>query len=101
TARIPGSVSSLREVADLPYVLAGLIGALGVLTIGFGLLLTVRHRRHELGVLRALGFRPGDARRAVHWQGVLTAAAGLVVGVPLGIVLGRQLWATIASSVGV
>ena len=101
TARIPGSVSSLREVAELPYVLAGLIGALGVLTIGFGLLLTVRHRRHELGVLRALGFRPGDARRAVHWQGVLTAAAGLVVGVPLGIVLGRQLWAMIASSVGV
>jgi ABC-type lipoprotein release transport system permease subunit len=98
-ARIPGKVTSLGEVDELPVVLAALVGVLGLLTIGFGLVLAVRQRRHELGVLRALGFRPGDARGAVHWQAIVTALAGLGAGVPVGVVVGRQVWTLIAGVV--
>ena len=57
---------------------------------------TVRRRRHDLAVLRSIGFTRRQTRGAIAWQATLLAVAGIVVGVPLGIATGRLAWRWLA-----
>jgi len=59
---------------------------------------TVRRRRPDLAILRSLGFTGLDARVAIAWQSTLLAMAGVIVGVPLGIIVGRLMWKQLAES---
>jgi ABC-type lipoprotein release transport system permease subunit len=52
-----------------------------------------------LALLKALGFTPRQLARVVAWQASVTALAGVIVGVPLGILIGRQLWTLFARSI--
>ena len=36
---------------------------------------------------------------AIAWQSTVAALVGVVIGVPLGIMVGRQLWVTFARSI--
>ena len=71
---------------------------IAVATVAHALVTTVRRRKHDLAVLRAMGLTRRDSRLAIVWQSTLLAIVGLVVGVPLGIVVGRYLWRQIADS---
>ena len=46
--------------------------------------------------MKALGFAPRQLAAVVAWQSTITALVGVVVGVPVGIILGRQLWTLFA-----
>ena len=65
------------------------------------LIVGVRRRRRDFGVLRALGFRPRDVGASVSWQAVAIALLGSVVGLFLGLLLARFMWARVAASIGV
>ena len=67
-------------------------------TVAHALVTTVRRRRHDLAVLRSIGFTRPNTRFAVAWQATIFAIAGLVFGVPLGIVTGRVLWRRLADA---
>jgi ABC-type antimicrobial peptide transport system permease subunit len=54
-----------------------------------------------MGLLKALGFVNRQIVASVAWQATALVAVGIVVGVPLGIVLGRQVWSTFANNLGV
>jgi ABC-type lipoprotein release transport system permease subunit len=56
----------------------------------------VRRRRRDLAMLRALGFTSRQLRSVVAWQASVNGLVGIVVGVPLGILLGRWLWTLFA-----
>jgi ABC-type lipoprotein release transport system permease subunit len=49
--------------------------------------------------LKALGFSPRQLAAVVAWQSTVTAIVGVIVGVPLGIVIGRQLWTVFARNI--
>ena len=49
-------------------------------------------------MLRSLGFTRPQSRLAIAWQATLIAVAGIVIGVPLGIVAGRLVWRSLADS---
>jgi hypothetical protein len=97
-AALPVAVASLRDLRVLPFSLAIFFGLLAIATVAHALVTTVRRRRHDLAVLRALGFTRRNARVAIAWQSTLIAIMGLVVGIPLGIVTGRLLWKQLAES---
>jgi len=59
----------------------------------------VRRRRRDLAMLRALGFKSRQLRAAVAWQASMNGLVGVVVGIPLGIVLGRWLWTLFARDI--
>ncbi|HEY3239355.1 MAG TPA: ABC transporter permease, partial [Acidimicrobiia bacterium] len=59
-----------------------------------------RRRRRELAVLRAVGFTGGEVRAAVRWQAAIIAMVAGVVGLPVGIVLGRLAWTALADRLG-
>ena len=97
----PGSVEALRRVLPAPVVLAAVLTLL--LLVGCGLLvtITVRARRRDLAVLRALGARPRQLQTTVHWQATLVAATVVILGVPLGIIAGRSVVQQLTSTLGI
>jgi ABC-type lipoprotein release transport system permease subunit len=93
-------VLNLQNVDRLPLILSGLVTLLGVATIGNTLFTSVRRRRRDLAVLKAIGFRPRQVAGVVAWQATTFSVVALVVGIPVGIVAGRWAWNAVASGIG-
>jgi predicted permease len=70
-------------------VFAGAAAVLAAVGLYSTLTRRVVERRREIGVRMALGARPGQVRRLFLFEGIYLAAAGLVLGVPLALLLGR------------
>ena len=66
--------------------------------LGHVLRTTVRRRRHDLTVARALGFGPLQVAACVSWQAVTVSLVSLLLGIPLGIAAGRWSWRRVADS---
>ena len=69
--------------------------------LGLTLLASVRRRRRDLALLKTIGFTRRQLAVAVAWQSSVAVAAGTVVGVPVGIALGRFLWDLFAAQISV
>lgn len=95
---VPQDVLNLRNVRPLPRALAGFLVLLGVAALGHALVTAVRRRRHELAVLRAMGFTPRQTASTIAAQAGTVAVVGLLVGIPLGILLGRLSWQWVADA---
>jgi putative ABC transport system permease protein len=96
-ALLPASVSNLGQVESLPRVLAALLVLLSVVTIGHALSVSVRLRAHELGTLRALGMTPRASTGIVATQALTIVGVAVAIGVPVGLVLGAQIWSLLAN----
>jgi len=93
---LPTAVVDLGHLATMPLVLAVFFGLLACATVAHALVTTVRRRRYDLAVLRSVGFTRRQSRIAIAWQATLLAVAGIVVGVPLGLITGRVIWRLVA-----
>jgi ABC-type lipoprotein release transport system permease subunit len=51
--------------------------------------------------LKALGFTQRQLAASIAWQSTVAALIGCVVGIPLGIEVGRELWNLFARSIAV
>ncbi|HEX7276148.1 MAG TPA: ABC transporter permease, partial [Acidimicrobiales bacterium] len=95
---LPQDVDYLRNVRTLPKALAAFLVLLGLGALGHVLVSAVRRRRHDLAVLRALGFRPLQVASCVAWQAVTVTVIALLIGIPLGIASGRWAWRWVADA---
>jgi ABC-type lipoprotein release transport system permease subunit len=92
-------VSNLANVRRLPYLLAGFLVVLGLGAAAHALLTVSRRRRKELAVLRAIGLTPAQTAACVAWQAVVVAAIALLIGIPLGLLVGREAWRAVADAI--
>ena len=99
--RPPADVANLGRVGDLPNVLAGLLALLAASALAHLLVTSVRRRRHDLAILKVLGFVRRQVSAAVAWQATTVALLALAVGLPLGVALGRWSWSLLADRIGV
>lgn len=97
----PAEVERLEQVGGLPRLLAAFLVGLAALGVVHALWQTVRRRRHELAVLRAIGFDRRQVRWTITWQSAAIGLVGAVVGVPLGLVAGRLGWSLLAHQLGI
>ena len=93
-------VANLDAVGGLPFVLAGLVAVLAIATLGHALVSSVRRRRHDLAVLRTVGFVRRQLSASVAWQATTLVVLALLIGVPLGVAAGRWTWRLVADSLG-
>jgi ABC-type lipoprotein release transport system permease subunit len=94
-------VLDIEEVSDLPLLLGGLVALMAAGVLAHVMVTSVRVRRRDLAVLRALGFRRRQLRVAVLSQATTISAIALLVALPLGVMLGRVAWRLYADSIGV
>lgn len=95
----PDEYRNLRNVRSLPVVLAIFLGLLAVAALTHVLMTIARTRAGDFAVLRTLGMTRRATRSVLHVQGTAIAAVGLVVGLPLGVFLGRVIWRQITERV--
>ncbi|MEO9181809.1 MAG: FtsX-like permease family protein [Acidimicrobiales bacterium] len=95
----PSQIVDYRSVGDTPVILATSLAVGAIIALALTLIASVRRRRRELAILKTLGLSRRTLAAAVSWQATIDAAVGAVVGVPLGIFLGRELWTLFARSI--
>jgi hypothetical protein len=98
---VPVEVDRIEKVGWLPVTLAALLAGLALLAVGHALVTGVRRRRHELAILKTLGFDRRQVRTTVAWQATTLAVIGLVIGIPVGVIVGTYIWRQVASGLGV
>lgn len=92
----PSERAELRQVRAMPVLLAGFLALLAVGAVGHALASTVRRRGHDLAILRALGMSTTAVRGVIVTQATVIGTIGFLVGVPVGIAIGRRLWTLVA-----
>ena len=78
----PQDVLFLRNVRGLPRALAAFLVVLGVAAVGHALLMTVRRRRHDIAVLRAIGLRPRQSAAIILAIPTVIVLANLLAALP-------------------
>ena len=96
----PSDLVNFGKVQNLPLLLAALLAVLAAATLGHTLITAIRRRRRDLAILKLLGFVPRQVRSAVAWQATTFVTTALVIGLPIGIVIGRIVWAAFERSIG-
>jgi hypothetical protein len=94
-------IVNVTELQRAPLVLGAALLASLALALGLAIALSVRDRRHELALLRCIGFSDRDLRSSVHWQSLALLVVGLVLGIPVGVAGGRAAWHFFADRLGV
>jgi hypothetical protein len=95
----PAQIVNYRSIGATPVVLAGGLALGALVALGLTLTVSVRRRRGDLALLRSLGFTQRQLSAAIASQSTVVACVGILVGVPAGIVIGRQLWTLFARNI--
>jgi ABC-type lipoprotein release transport system permease subunit len=98
-ADVPPELVNLEGVLDLPKILVGFLIALAIAALAHVLVTSVRQRRRDFAILRSIGFtRPMNAT-VVASHSTAVGLIGLLVGIPVGLVIGRLGWSWVADRV--
>jgi FtsX-like permease family len=97
---VPTSLVNFGEAVNFPLILGFVLAVFGVATLLHLLVVSIVRRRREMGLLKALGFVNVQVRATVLWQATTVALVGLVIGIPLGVVVGRVVWNAFATNLG-
>jgi putative ABC transport system permease protein len=97
----PGRLVHLDAIGSLLAALAAFFALLGVAGLAHALTTSSRRHRGLFATLRSLGF----VRPQVVWSVVISAVTivgmSAFVGIPIGIVIGRQAWLSAVEELGI
>ena len=101
TSQTPFDIGNYARIEDVPEALALVLAALGVGVLAQLMVVWVQRQRRKIAILKTLGFVRRQVLALVAWEAGTFAALSLVIGIPLGIVVGRGAWALFANELGV
>ncbi|MGV9879033.1 ABC transporter permease [Streptomyces sp. NPDC003006] len=93
---VAGSINMMLNMLYGLLAMAVLIAVLGVINT---LAMSVFERKHEIGMLRAIGLDRAKVKQMVRLEAVIISLFGAVLGVGLGLFMGWVAGGTIANSV--
>ena len=99
-ATTPTSLINFGEAVNFPLIFGAMLAVVGASTLAHLLVVSVSRRRREIGLLKVLGFVNRQVASAVAWQTTTLALIGIIVGVPLGVVVGQAIWKAFANNLG-
>jgi hypothetical protein len=92
----PAEIVNFRSMGTTPALLAAALAIGAIVALGLTLAASVRRRRRDLALLKALGFIQRQLAASIACQATVASVIGIVVGLPLGVAIGRQLWTLFA-----
>jgi FtsX-like permease family len=96
----PTSLINFGEAVNFPLIFGAILAVFGAATLLHLLVVSVSQRRREVGLLKVVGFVNGQVASTVAWQATTLAVAGIVIGVPTGVVVGGSIWRAFANNLG-
>jgi hypothetical protein len=97
----PDEVATYAQIDGTPFILTAVLAFLAMTALGHTLVTSIRRRRRDLAVLKTLGLSRRQISAVVTWQATTLAAAATVIGVPVGLVLGKWAWSRFAQQLGI
>ena len=97
---VPTNLVNFGQAVNFPALLGITLAVFGAATLAHLLLVSASRRRREFALLKVLGFVRRQVRESVSWQATTVVLVGVVVGVPLGLVVGNLAWQAFASNLG-
>jgi len=95
----PAEIVNYRSMGTTPALLGAALAVGATAALALTLIASVRRRRRELALLKAIGFTSRQLAAVVAWQSTIAVTVGVVIGVPLGIIVGRTLWDLFARAI--
>jgi hypothetical protein len=96
----PTPLINFGEAVNFPLLFGAMLALFGAATLLHLLVVSVSRRRREVGLLKVVGFVRGQIASTVAWQATTMALLGMVVGVPLGVAVGKVVWHAFANNLG-
>jgi putative ABC transport system permease protein len=85
--KLADEIASYRTLTTTLAVVGLLVVAIGMAGLANALTMSVLERTREIGILRSIGARARDIRRIFAAETLTLAAAGWLIGIPLGYLL--------------
>lgn len=98
---MPSEIRNLGDLLMLPELLAVVLAAVGGSAVVHVLLAAGRRHGRDLAVIAVLGATPGQVRATLAVAAAATVLPAVLVGVPVGLGVGRVVWSEVATSTGV
>jgi hypothetical protein len=95
----PAEIVNYQATGATPVILAAGLAVGAILALAPTLIASVRRRRRDLAMLKSLGFTARQVASTIAWQASVIATISAIIGVPLGIILGRELWILFARNI--
>jgi hypothetical protein len=99
TVQRPAEIINYRSMGTTPAILGIGLAAGATIALSLTLVASVRRRRRDLALLKTLGFTRRQLAATVAWQASVAVGIGTVIGIPVGIVVGRSLWDAFAHQI--
>jgi hypothetical protein len=97
----PTDVGDFGGVEALPLLIDAVFIGVAAPALAHALVTSIRRRRRDIAVLKTLGFTRGQVIATVASQATTIVTIGLLVGLPLGVGVGRFAWNVFAEDLGV
>ena len=97
----PTDIGDFGGVEALPSLIIAVFVAAAAAALAHALVTSIRRRKRDLAILKTIGFTRRQVAAAVAWHATTVAAIGLLLGVPLGLAVGRFTWNVFADDLGV
>ena len=97
----PAEIVNASSIGSAPILLGVSLMLASMVSLTLAMGASARQRRRELAILRTLGFSSRQLVGTLSWQASGLIVAGLIAGIPLGIVVGRDLWGVFAHQLNV
>jgi len=95
----PAEIVNYQSTGATPVILAAGLAAGAIVALALTLIASVRRRRRDLALLKTLGFTTRQLAATIAWQASVIGAIAVIVGVPVGIAVGRELWILFARNI--
>jgi hypothetical protein len=95
----PEEIVDYRSLGDTPIELGAVLSGGALIALGLTLLSSVRRRRRDIALLKALGFSRRQVVVTVAVQSTIAVGLGAIIGIPVGVIVGRTLWNVFANSI--
>ncbi len=95
----PAEIVNYQSTGATPVILGAGLALGATVALALTLIASVRRRRRDLALLKTLGFTERQLAVTIAWQASAIAVIAVIVGVPVGIVAGRQLWIMFARTI--
>jgi hypothetical protein len=97
----PAEIVNSSQIGRSPVLFALALGLGALVSLGLALGSSVRRHRRDLALLKTLGFTRRQVAATVACHATAATLIALLIGVPLGIAIGRALWTLFAQQLDV
>ena len=95
----PAEIVNYGTMGITPALLAVALALGALVALGLTLVASVRRRRPDLALLKTVGFTRRQLEATLACQASVAAVIGVVIGLPLGVAVGRWLWDLFAGQI--